>query len=125
MKKKAEKKDSLFVKIDDPLNLRKKALESSKEVIECLQNYEALKAIRKEKLKNIMKLKTNMNKVSSLISRLRSKLPKTTINIKEGSKPEVVVKEAPKPTIKPAANTEIDKLQSDLDEIESKLNALS
>ncbi len=123
MKKGNKEEELLFVRITDPSSVRRKILESSREIIECLQKYENLKAVRKEKLENIMKLKEDTKKVVSLISTLKSKMPKTHLKAKEEKKPVEVPKKEVVETQKP--KTELDKLQSELNDIESKLNALS
>jgi len=110
----------VFVSVNTPLNLRRNVLESSKEVIECLKRYESLKIIRKEKHDNIMKFKEDTEEVLNLISKLNSVLPAIKI---EGEKPILEKKEFFK-ELRSVPTTEIEKLQYELDDIESKLNSL-
>lgn len=120
---KPKKEEVVFVSVNSSSKLRRNILESSKEVIECLKKYEDLKVIRKEKMQNIMKFKQDVREVLNLISQLRSALPKMDIKVKEEKavvKEEKVVEEVKKPI----PTTEIEKLQYDLDDIESKLNSL-
>jgi hypothetical protein len=117
-----KKEEVVFVGVNNPINLRRNVLGSSKEVIDCLKRYESLKIVRKEKLENIMRFKEDAKEVLNLISKLSLILPAVKV---EGEKPIVLEKkEVIKEIKKPAPSSEIEKLQYELDDIESKLNAL-
>lgn len=121
MKKgKKGEQELFFVRVSNPSNLRRNILESSKEIIESLKRYENLKLIRKEKSENISKLKGDVKEIISLISKLKSKLPK--VDIKEEKEAIVPNKKDFK---KEAKTTELEKLESELRNIEGKLDAIS
>ena len=121
---KPPKEEVVFVSIEGPSALRRNILESSKETIESLKKYEDLKAVRKEKIQNIMKFKEDAKEIIKLIDKLKSTLPKTHIKVPEEKPVIEEKKEEIKPVPKPLPTTEIEKLQYELDDIESKLNAL-
>lgn len=74
-----EGNEMLFVGIRDPNDIRKSLLESSKSIIECLQKYEKLRFIREEKEKEVHRFKTIVSEIDSSMNKLKSLLPKTTL----------------------------------------------
>ncbi|MBW2996513.1 hypothetical protein KY332_04405 [Candidatus Woesearchaeota archaeon] len=130
-----EKEEQVFyVGIKDPLEIRRSMLESSKELLQYLQRFEKFKAVRKEKAEQTAKLKGVMKEITTLVKQLKSNLPKTGLRAakhKEKPKPKKVTvaapkKEAPKVEVeKPKEMTELEKLESELSEIEGRLTGLS
>lgn len=125
MTKKEE--NPLFVGITSGDELRRGLLECSKSILESLKEYENFKGLREEKIKMIYKLRGEIKEVSRFINKLRTNLPKVKeVGIK---KPEFKKAKAEKPKMirveKPKGKTEIEKLEEELSEIESKLNSLS
>jgi|TARA_B100001971_G_C18162587_1_gene522272 vacuolar-type H+-ATPase subunit I/STV1 len=124
--------EPIFVGIRNPADVRRNLLEASKGVIGSLQKYERLKSTRGNKVVIVNKLKGDIKEISKLIYQLRTGLP--TIKFKsEPKKAEpkiepVIVKpkkakkkvEAPK-----RHRTELDRLETELGEIEGKLNSIS
>ena len=72
-----KKEDIYFVRIDEPSELRRTLLESSKTVVRSLQMYEALRVLRVEKVEEIMNLKKRISELDLLISKLKRSLPKS------------------------------------------------
>ena len=143
--KKEVKKESFYVGLKDPIEMRRTILESSKEVVQYLQRFERFKKVRSDKAEEIAKLKVITADASKLIRKLKSELPKTSLRaplhnheLKE-KKSQVIaqIKEAqenqpldlkqqePKKKAKEKEMTELQKLEAELSEIESRLVNLS
>ena len=87
--------DSLFIRIDDPVEFRKSLLESSRNIVHGLQAYERIKVLRVQKLEMMAQLRDVMKDVSSLSNRLNGQLP--AVEIKQPEK-----RAAEKKAVKPA-----------------------
>ena len=137
-KKKAavKKEEPFFVGIKDPIGARRAVLESSKDVVQSLQRFEKFTVARKKKREHVEKLKGVVKEAVSLINKLKKNLPTTGLRMAPVQKPKPkpehhkkVVKKAPKPqpklALKPKEMGELEKLESELGDIESKLGNLS
>ena len=130
--KKSTKKETLYVGIADPVDVRRQILEASKDIIQMMQQFERYREVRRERKEAILTLRSDLHEVRGAITRLKKVLPKVK-HKKEKPKPvkvvpEPVMIEQPKPAPKPkkrVAKTEVDKLELELDEIERKLEHLS
>ena len=100
-----QEESPLFVGITNNGELRRNMLECSKEILESLKHYEKFKFVKEEKQKLIQKFREDVKGLSKLISRLKTNLPKVK---------EIGIKK-----------TEFEKLEAELNDIESKLNGLS
>ena len=120
-----------FVGMKDPMELRRSILESSKELLQYLQRTEKFKQVRKEKTAEIAKLKSIMKEINSLSRKLKQSLPKTGLR---AAKPKLKV-EASKPITEPEVQqelpveppkemNELERLESELNEIEDRLGKL-
>ena len=123
----------MYVGIDDPVEIRRSLLESSKNLIKILQENERRKLRREQKHQLVADLKESMNELFQLVTQLKSQMPK----VKMSSLPKrEVVKHTP---IVPVAKTteikllpkpkqvhlnETQKLEKELRDIEDKLNRL-
>jgi len=153
MEKKEGKEEAFYVGINDPIEIRRSILESSKDIVQYLQRAERFKAIRAEKTEQLDKLKVLSKEIQSLMRKLRSGLPKTKLRIslyereqkikreaaekrkkdvKKKSKKEKPEAEAPPkiekkpmPEEKKEGATELEKLESELGKIESRLGNMS
>ena len=126
---------SYFMRVENPSDLRRQILENSKSVIESLRRFEKIKDLRAEKLNSIVKLKRMISELHEISSRLRDSLPqpKTTPLIKrklirKGKKIEQKTVPAQKSVpaglpFKPKSK-DLEMLESELSEIESKLSKL-
>ncbi len=125
---------SYFVRIDDPSDLRRQVLENSKLVIESLKRFERIKDIRAERFNEVVRLKQIFSELQELAARLRSSLPQPKMS------PIIKRKFIAKKTVKMPAQTgeppkaeparaiprskDLDKLETELSDIESKLSRL-
>ena len=150
----AKKKPEVFyVGIKDPIELRRSLLESSKEIVQIMQDFERFKEMRQQKLQLKEQLKKNVTDLFSLVRDLKKALPKTELRIKldrehhfakpEGESEEVmpnkkgkqkktkafakkIAKMEPKEEAVKSRKTlgELDKLEEELKRIEDKLGTL-
>ncbi len=130
------KSDFFYVGVENPELLRRNLLEASKGMIQVLQRYEKLKAIRAEKYANAAKLKAVYDNIVNMMSEMKAELPSPDIRSlpkhdkheeirmarkSAGEKEEAPVKQE-KPIKKPM--TGIERLEAELNEIEQKLKAI-
>ena len=107
--------DSYFIRLNSPNATRRTILESTRDILKILQNYEAFKGIREERSKLIGHIKSDMNEIKSLFSQLKKTLPKTSIKSpKKVVSTEVVAK----------PDKELRKIEDELADIEKKLGNL-
>lgn len=122
-----KEENPLFVGITSGNDLRKSMLECSKSILESLKEHEKFKSIKEEKMRLVNEFKGEIKDISRLINALRMSLPK--VKEAEIKKPDVKRVEFEKPkmvnTEKPREKTELEKLEEELSEIESKLDSLS
>ena len=151
-----KKKESqvFYAGIQDPIEIRKSLLESSKEMLQMLQRHEKFKEVRREKHDNIVLLKSDIKEIQKLFVKLKTSLPLTHLRImlkqerernakikaqkvknqakkdkKKGKKAIVAKVKAVKDEVVKSPMTkrelsELEKLESELSEIESKLGSL-
>ena len=105
-----------YVGIKEPIQLRRLLLECSKEILQSLQDYEKIQAIREEKIQNIMQLKTLIKEIYNLNSQLGRILPKAQLRASEEPK-QIIPSEHRR-------RQELDTFQNQLDAIEQKLDSL-
>ena len=139
MADKKKEADVFFVEMKEPLYVRKGILESMKEIIHFLQEYERFKQVKADKEKYIADLKKVINDLNSLVTKLKTELPKKqmkdlpeelkkTIMLKKKEKKKkakaecVVKEELPEP--EQPKRSEVDKLEDELVAIEQKLSRL-
>ncbi|MBI3034170.1 hypothetical protein HYY72_03340 [Candidatus Woesearchaeota archaeon] len=128
--------DILYMGIENPNVIRKGVLESSKDLIQFLQKYEKLKAIRAEKQAQIAKLRIIYDDILSMIPEIKSELPK--IDVKTLPKWDVRMKEelpAEEHEIAEPGSEEkkipkkrmpsVDRLEAELNDIEQKLKSIA
>jgi hypothetical protein len=126
------KQEPFYVGIKDPTELRRTLLESTRDIVQHLQKSERFKAVRKEKLEEIAKLKSLIKEITKNINKLKQVLPKTKLRASKAAAPEKAVVEKPREEIKerhkieerPKPSTELEKLESELNEIEKRLGKL-
>ena len=129
---KEQKSELFFVEIREPGEVRRHILETLKEVLELLQKFESFKHLRHEKMVRIDKLRVLMRDTNKLMGVLKAKLPQASL---KGMVPKQHAPKAKKITAKKKEEkaekvpkkerTELDKLQSELNAIESKLKSFS
>ncbi len=120
----AKEENPLFVGITEGDELRRSMLECSKDILESLKEHEKLKNVREEKMILIHQFRRDIRELSRSINSLKTYLPNTKdVGIKSPStkkikKPKMVKVEKP-------AKTALEKLESELTDIENKLKNLS
>ncbi|MBS3126253.1 hypothetical protein J4453_02310 [Candidatus Woesearchaeota archaeon] len=132
------KEDSVFfVGLKYPVELRRTILEMLKDVVDDLHKFEKFKESREAKVRETENLKTAMKEIDKLMAKLKNALPKTNIRVRlhdherlarkrEEEKKRALdkgkKKEAREETRK--ESTQLERLESELDAIESKLKDL-
>src|SRR3989338_5726811 len=141
MPAKKESSINLMVQIHEPKNLRKDILEALREIIIFMQGYEAFRKIQEEKVKTFSQLRDDVKSLNSLIdNKLRRYVPKGKLAgmVKKPAMPrkeaDPVEKEPmpmrepmrmSKPEPQPAENNELDELETQLRDIESRLKRMN
>ena len=130
MVKKEQGGELFFVRVKEPVEVRRNILETLKEIVEVLQRFEKFKRIRHEKIEKINHLRVLLRQSNKMLGELRGKLPQTNLRA-------TVAREAPahkhhKKRAKAAEKappkkeiTEVEKLEIELNAIESKLKSLT
>ena len=124
--------EPFYVGIDDPSEIRRTILESTRDVVQHLQRAERFIGVRKEKLEQINRLKALIKEITKQVNRLKSILPKTKLRAISGKKPQAKpfvfkapkIEETERKAEKPRPSTELEKLEAELGEIESRLGKL-
>lgn len=111
------KPSEFHVGIKNPVAVRRELLESTRAVIHVLQRYEKFNGIRKEKREKVHSLQKLMKDIESLNIKLKQVFPKIPL---QKSRTNV---RAPQQKILPKPQ-EIDKLEAELEHIESKLSSM-
>ncbi|MBI2664506.1 hypothetical protein HYX10_04155 [Candidatus Woesearchaeota archaeon] len=118
------KEDPVYIGIEEPADVRRALLESSKNLISLLQENEGRKEQRKQKRQLLAELTNAMNEVKKLTARLKAEMPK----VKMSSLPKAAkMAETPGETRKTAPKrytSEAQKLEHEMAEIEEKLSRL-
>jgi hypothetical protein len=117
-----EEDKTFFVGIDNPGEVRKDLLGCSKDIIGILKNYDNINSIREEKIGKIMELKKTIAEIKKLNMLLKSKLPTETVRATSSQKARKVRKKTAK---KKGQNNQIKELESELSEIEDRLNNMT
>jgi len=127
------KEPEYMIQINDPRTARKNILESLREVIIFMQNYEKFKSIQLEKVATFSQLKKDVSEINSMVDKLKHYFPKGKLKlISEEKHPEETVHqeplmEKPKPVPAPVKKTvsELDELESQLKDIEGQLRTMN
>ncbi len=110
-----------YVGIQDPVELRKELLLSSKNLIDSLKRYESYQSVRSEKLQFVLELKHVFDELLVLNKKLRAKLPKVPV------KQPALKRELPKPKkteMKGASRSKLQLLEDELAQVEKRLGSL-
>ncbi|MBD3203322.1 hypothetical protein GF327_03450 [Candidatus Woesearchaeota archaeon] len=113
-----EQNQDFFVGVDNPMDIRRNLLESSRELIQTLQSYEKIKKIRELKIKRIKQLRTVGKELDMLFSKLKDTLPKTHLRAKVVEPAKTKIKK------KKGINT-LDNLEVQLKDIEREISRIS
>jgi|GEM_PF-1919244 hypothetical protein len=134
--------DAYFVHLKDPVDFRRTILESSREVIHMMQEYQALMDLRKRRLDMEQAFKEELREIMLLVNKLEKTLPKHSINKLKEVLPGVIEEEKKhmakpekkklsKKKEKPAKEqlrekqlSQIQRLEKALESVEGKLHKL-
>lgn len=115
--------DLLYVGLNQPIEIRRNLLESSKMMVQVLQKYQNSLNIRERKLKEVERLRVLLKELTILTQKLKRMMPQTDLR---AAKPNAQVKKkTPAPPKPEYGASEIDRLDAELSDIESKLSRLS
>ena len=132
--------DLFFVQVKEPNEVRKHILQSLKDILGVLRRFEKFRQIRHEKIIDIQKLRTLLKDANKMLGSLKLKFPQTDLKampFKEPAKGSNAAKKAAdkkktkslqeKPHAKEPQReiTELEKLEAQLDAVESKLKELA
>jgi hypothetical protein len=132
-----ENEEPIYVGLEEPVEIRKALLESSKSLIKILQENEGRRRRREQKHRLVADLKETMKELTRLLAELKSVMPKVKIGSLPKKQRAVALlpqksiafpKEVKRPVItrpKQMQLTEAQKLENELKDIEEKLNKLS
>ena len=120
------------MQIRQPEEVRRNILETLKMILKGLHSFEKFKSTRHEKLEHINRLRRSLREANKLLGVLKARLPQTGLK-PVSEKPAPIKKSMPKkqkPEAKPQKApkremTEIEKLESELGAIESKLREIA
>jgi len=110
-----------YVGVKEPISLRRNLLESSKAIVQSLRDYEKLKLIREERHKKIIEFKEKIDEMLALLSELKEHFPKHKLKEEAYAKKRTEKTKKGKTKKAEVRIDEIDRLEKDLAEIESRL----
>ena len=113
--------ETYYVNVREPIETRKRLLETSRNVVVALQKYEIYKLKRTKKENFVDQLRNNFKEINTLIMQLKKELP--TIKIKRRTSPVTNIKTKKKVAVK-KGKRELEDLHKELKDIESKLSIL-
>ena len=112
--------EDFFIKINDPTEIRKYILESSKEILKCMHKYEDIESIRRKKLTYLMQLRQLMKETTVLMTKFRTKLPREKL----ARLPKRFDQTMKQEFVRAPSSTEIEDLSREISHIEEKLSKL-
>ena len=110
-------KDKFFVGIKNPINARRLLLNSSKDILDALKDYESFENFKQEKAKYIIELKRILDEITVLNRKLKTHLPKTPLQA-----PPKAARIARRRKETPSKKTKMAKIASKMDLLESELS---
>ncbi|MBI4149008.1 hypothetical protein HY491_01035 [Candidatus Woesearchaeota archaeon] len=118
--------------IPEPLIVQRAVLESSRETIRFMQQYEQIKGIRIVKAKKILELKRQLKDIGKMMQELKARMPEVTVSKPHHharpSQPEEVhqqhQRESRQKKDVPRKLSELERLEAELGEVERKLGKL-
>jgi len=129
IKMEKENGNIFFVEVHQPEDVKRNILESLKDIVENLQRFEKFKETRKDKIEHINKLGNIVKEMNKLIPSIKNSLPEAKIRAiskrKAPRREKIITREKKAPEEgKRKPVTELQKLESELTEIEGKLQGL-
>lgn len=121
MEKHKQKEEEVFyVGIKDPVEIRRDLLEATKDAIVIIKTYENIKSLRAEKAKQVLAMQEIIKQLNVLMNKLKRSLPETRVR----KKPHAEIKEETEEKKPHKKLTEFEKLEAELQAIETKLSHL-
>jgi len=128
----AETEDPIYIGIENPVEIRRALLESSKSLIKILQKHENIKEKKMHKHELAANVREKLRELNTLMQQLRTEMPKVKMSsLPKKQKimlpPPISANKKiskPLPPPKPIQLTETQKLEKELHDIESKLGKL-
>lgn len=120
-----------YVNLNEPVEVHRAVLESTKQILGNLKRYESFKKVRTYKLEYLMQLKHVMGEINLLVNRFSREMPNTGLRAGHAKAAAVTVPKkvkaaaASKPVKEIAEpKSKIDLLEEELNDIESRLKIL-
>mgnify|MGYP006307510589 CR=1 FL=1 len=80
-KNKTDEQEVFYVEIRNHDELKRHSLESMRTVLQSLERYEEFAKVRMEKNKAVYDLKRIFKEITALVSKLKTSLPKSNLNV--------------------------------------------
>ncbi|MBI5880950.1 hypothetical protein HZB90_02365 [archaeon] len=112
-----------FVQIRDAVDIRRGILGSSRQIIQILQRYERIKALRVRKLERIALLRALNKEINLLVAKMKKELPTAEMRIRLGKEDKRVKRG--REEREETGGDELRKLESELRMIEDKIGRLA
>ena len=130
---KKEQPELFFVRVKEPIEVRRNILETLKEIVEVLQRFEKFRQLRHEKIEKISHLRVLLRQTNKMLGEMRSRLPQTNLRATVSREMPVHKARHKKKKAKDSAEkapqkkelTQVEKLEAELNAIESKLKSLT
>ena len=134
--------EAYFVHVKNPVDFRRNLLESSREIIHLMQDYQNLLDLRDKRLNKENAFKEELKEITLLVNSLEKRLPKKSLNKLKEALPEAFAqrkepkatkkgKKGKKTKAKPAKDflktkqlTDVKRLEKALEAVEGKLHRL-
>ena len=120
----AKQDDLFFRKIDDPADFRKAGLEALRETIHAMRRFDAVKKIRTEKVREVLKLRDKIQELTIDFHKFHDILPDVEPEQKKEQQKARPIQEYKVPE-QQRGREDIDELETQLKEIEKKLKDLN
>ncbi len=126
------KKEEFYVGVSNANSVHLSLLESKKEILQSMKIFQEMKQIRQQKIEEKQMLRKNVRLIQVQLGKIKRAMPHINLPAEEEKpapapiqQPVEQKKEEPKPAPPPAhPKTELDRIESQLQEIESKLSGL-
>ena len=134
VKIKEQSNELFFVQVKEPTEVRRNILETLRDIVEVLKSFEKFKRVRNAKLEKIHHLRVLTKQANKMLGDLRTKLPQTNLRAtaeaetqKQARKEHHKKKKGKSDEEKTPKKemTEFDRLEAELNAIESKLKSLT
>lgn len=134
MVKKEQQPELFFVRVKEPVEVRRNILETLKEIVGVLQRFEKFRQLRHEKIEKISHLRVLLRQANRMLGELRGRLPQTNLRAavsrevpahKARHKKKKGAKASEEKAPQKKELTEVEKLEAELNAIESKLKSLA